>query len=186
MFQSEKPKLKRKPYLETEADVKRAYRDFHGRLLLILLIPACILSAIFMLLTILINNVYNSDNHVNYFDECSISEGSYTVRVSSETTLITKTSYWSVEDYNWQEILTVEHDYRHAVADCEAVIFYGDSVIVYEGQYVGILDAHNQVENWHFSACDTIETVTIVASSLNIVCENSREFSINDTIVWGN
>lgn len=182
MLQSEKPK--RKPHLETEADIKRAYQDFYGRLLLILLIPACALGSLFMLPVIIFNNM--PDYNASYFDVCNVSEGNRTVRIISETTLVNTTIYsWRVENNRWQDILTVETDYRRAV-DCEAVIFYGDSIIVYKGQNIGVLDGAREVSSWQFPECDSVETVAVVDSMLNIRCKNGREFSINDTIVWDN
>jgi hypothetical protein len=185
MFQSEKPKRKRKPHLETEADIKRAYQDFYGRLLLILLTPAAILGAIFMLPVIIFNNM--PDYSARYFAECSVSEADSIVRITSETTRINETTYsWRIQNGTWQTILLVKNDYRPAIANCNTVAFYGDGIIFYQGQDIAVLDANRQILRWQVSECDSVKTATVIDSGLNITCQSGLVLSINDTIVWDN
>jgi hypothetical protein len=136
--------------LETEEKIKREYRNFYWRLLFILMLPACLLGAIFMMSAIFLSRIGDTATSQieAVFEDCFVSNSGRTVRISTEPYNHLKPhenhrsiySWLGDNDHQFKTILTIS-DSNYSVKDaCKHVIFEQDFTLVYNGKDMVIVN----------------------------------------------
>jgi len=121
MSYPEKPKRK-----QPITDDKNVLRQFYWRLFIELMIPACLLAALFYIPSALLSNLPNrlSANCTSIHDDIGI-------RVVSETQATNSTTYyWSNNGgRRWQQTVVTQNNYASARVDCSNVIVVQETLV---------------------------------------------------------
>jgi hypothetical protein len=147
MYQFEKPK--RQSPLETEEDIKRAYQNFYWRLILILMLPACILGSLFMLPVIVFNSVSDYAE-----SSCRVSDNGRSIRITSATRGNNQITYqWSGDGgKTWRTIFSDFYNPPYIGVNCDSILFDQGLTFVYYGIDI-IMIADNATVTYQ-TACD--------------------------------
>lgn len=133
-----------KPKRQPISDDAQVMREFYWRLFVSLMIPACILSVLLYLPTLVLGNLPN-----RLQAECiARDESGRLIRIESETQRHnTTTISWKAQRGEpWQTLLSLDDAYQNAEVNCESIQSTDGYTMIHHQQHVIVITPDNAVE----------------------------------------